>query len=223
MSFPRRLIGRKRGMTQVFTEDGSAVPVTVVELLPLTVTQVKTEQNDGYTAIQFGCIPAKAKHLTKAQQQHLQKNNVPLLRKLKEVRIPANEAESFKVGDVIQPAGDGSFLNEGILVHVTGKSIGKGFQGNTKRWHHGRGPMSHGSKSHRLPGSIGAGTTPGRVFKGLQMAGKMGNEQVTVRNLQVVRIIPEKNVVLIKGAVPGVEGGLLTIQAKPERWNQPKY
>lgn len=222
MSFPR-LIGRKRGMTQVFTEDGSAVPVTVVELLPLTVTQVKTEQNDGYTAIQVGFVPAKAKHLTKAQQQHLQKNSLPLLRKLKEVRIPVTQAESFKIGDVIQPVGDGSFLNEGLLIHVTGKSIGKGFQGNTKRWNHHRGPMSHGSKSHRLPGSIGAGTTPGRVFKGLQMAGKMGNEQVTVRNLKVIRVIAEKNVVLIKGAVPGVEGGLLTLQPKAERWNQPKY
>ena len=222
MSFPR-LIGRKRGMTQVFTEDGSAVPVTVVELLPLTVTQVKTEQNDGYTAIQVGFVQAKAKHLTKARQQHLLKNNLPLLRKLKEVRLPVAEAENFKIGDVIQPVGDGSFLSEGLLIHVTGKSIGKGFQGNTKRWNHGRGPMSHGSKSHRLPGSIGAGTTPGRVFKGLQMAGKMGNEQVTVRNLKVIRVISEKNVVLIKGAVPGVEGGLLTIQPKAERWNQPKY
>lgn len=222
MSFPR-LIGRKRGMTQIFTEDGSAVPVTVVELLPLTVTQIKTKQDEGYTSVQVGFITAKAKHLTKAQQQHLLKNGLPLLRKLKEVRLAPSLVENYKIGDVIQPVGDGSFLNEGILVHVTGKSIGKGFQGNTKRWNHHRGPMSHGSKSHRLPGSIGAGTTPGRVFKGLQMAGNMGNEQVTVRNLKVVRVITEKNVVLIKGAVPGVEGGLLTIQPKAERWNQPKY
>lgn len=209
-------------MTQVFTEDGSAVPVTVVELLPLTVTQVKTAQDNGYSAIQVGFVPAKSKHLTKAQQQHLQKNDLPLFRKLKEFRMPAAEVTGFNVGDVIQPAGDGSFLNEGTVIHVTGHSIGKGFQGNTKRWNHGRGPMSHGSKSHRLPGSIGAGTTPGRVFKGLNMAGKMGNEQVTVRNLKVVRLIPEKNVVLIKGSVPGVEGGLLTIQLKPEFWNQPR-
>lgn len=209
-------------MTQVFTEDGSAVPVTVVELLPLTVTQVKTRENDGYSAVQVGFIPAKGKHLTKAQQQHLQKNNLELVRKLKEFRIPSADIGNYNVGDVIQPAGDGSFLTEGVMVHVTGKSIGKGFQGNTKRWNHGRGPMSHGSKSHRLPGSIGAGTTPGRVFKGLNMAGKMGNEKVTVRNLKVIRLIPEKNVVLIKGAVPGVEGGLLTIQPKPERWNQPR-
>jgi len=209
-------------MTQVFTEDGSAVPVTVIELLPLTVTQVKTVENDGYSAVQVGYLSAKAKHLTKAQQQHLGKSQLPLLRKLKEVRLNAADLAGYQVGDVIQPAGDGSFLNEGVLVHVTGKSIGKGFQGNTKRWHHGRGPMSHGSKSHRLPGSIGAGTTPGRVFKGLQMAGKMGNAQTTVRNLKVVRVINEKNVVLVKGAVPGVEGGLLVLQAKLEKWNQPR-
>jgi large subunit ribosomal protein L3 len=209
-------------MTQVFTEDGSAVPVTVVELLPLTVTQVKTVENDGYSAVQVGYIPAKAKHLTKAQRQHLEKNALPLLRKLKEVRLMAADVANYQVGDVLQPVGDGSFLNEGLRVHVTGKSIGKGFQGNTKRWHHGRGPMSHGSKSHRLPGSIGAGTTPGRVFKGLQMAGNMGNEQVTVKNLEIIRIIPEKNVVLVKGAVPGVEGGILVIKPKPERWNEPR-
>jgi len=221
VSFPG-LIGKKRGMTQVFTEDGSAVPVTVVELLPMTVTQIKTAENEGYSSIQVGFISAKAKHLTKAQQQHLQKNEVPLMRKLKEFRVPAAEIANYKIGETIPMAGDGSFLAEGIMVHVTGKSIGKGFQGNTKRWNHHRGLMSHGSKSHRLPGSIGAGTTPGRVFKGLQMAGRMGNEQVTVRNLKVIRVIPEKNVVLIKGAVPGVEGGILTIQPKTERWNQPR-
>jgi large subunit ribosomal protein L3 len=209
-------------MTQVFIEDGSAVPVTVVELLPLTVTQVKTVDNDGYSAIQVGYISGKAKHLTKAQQQHLEKNNIPLLRKLKEVRLNAADLAGFNIGDVISPVGDGSFLSEGLKVDVTGKSIGKGFQGNTKRWNHSRGPMSHGSKSHRLPGSIGAGTTPGRVFKGLQMAGKMGNEQVTVKNLQVIRVIAEKNVVLIKGAVPGVEGGIVVIKQKPARWNEPR-
>lgn len=222
MSFPR-LIGRKRRMTQVFLEDGSAVPVTVVELLPLTVTQIKTKENDGYSAVQFGYVSAKAKHLTNAQQQHLLKNSLPLLRKLKEVRLTPEQLASYQVGDVIDPLGDATFLDAGVEVHVTGRSIGKGFQGNTKRWNHHRGPMSHGSKSHRLPGSIGAGTTPGRVFKGLNMAGKMGNEQVTERNRVVIRTFPEKNVVLIKGALPGVEGGFLTIQAKPARWNQPKY
>ncbi len=209
-------------MTQVFIEDGSAVPVTVVELLPLTVTQLRTVDNDGYSAVQVGYVPAKAKHLTKAQRQHLEKNGLPLLRKLKEVRLNAADLSSYKVGDVIEPAAEGSFLSEGTLVHVTGHSIGKGFQGNTKRWNHGRGPMSHGSKSHRLPGSIGAGTTPGRVFKGLNMAGNMGNEQVTVRNLRVIRVIAEKNVVLVKGAIPGVEGGLVVLQPKAEQWNAPR-
>lgn len=203
-------------MTQVFIEDGSAVPVTVVELLPLTVTQVKTDETDGYTAVQVGYWEGKAKHLSKAQQQHLQKNDIPLFRHLKEFRVKKDQVASFKVGDTIDP----SFLEAGAAINVTGKSIGKGFQGNTKRWGHHRGPMSHGSKSHRLPGSIGAGTTPGRVFKGLKMAGKMGNERVTVSNLKVIRVMPEKHVVLIKGAVPGVEGGFLTIKPVCTQWNE---
>lgn len=202
-------------MTQVFLEDGSAVPVTVVELLPLTVTQIKTGSNDGYTAVQVGYGQAKEKHLTRAQQKHLVKNNLPLFRKLKEFRVKAGQVETFKVGDTVDP----SFLEAGFHVDVTGQSIGKGFQGVTKRYHHGRGPMSHGSKSHRLPGSIGAGTTPGRVFKGLNMAGNMGNERVTVKNLKVIKTYLEKNVVLIKGAVPGVEGGYLTIRPVRSRWN----
>lgn len=224
MSFPR-LFGRKLGMTQVFTEDGSAVPVTVVELFDLTVTQLRTPENEGYASVQVGYLPAKSKHLTRAQQQHLQKNGLPLFRKLREVRILSDRLSEFNVGDLIEPIGDGSFLCEGVQIHVTGKSIGKGFQGNTKRWNHHRGPMSHGSKSHRLPGSIGAGTTPGRVFKGLQMAGKMGNKQVTVSNLKVVRVLEKSGIklVLIKGAVPGVEGGFLTLQEKSAHWNQPKW
>lgn len=203
-------------MTQVFLEDGSAVPVTVVELLPLTVTQVKTGKDDGYTAVQVGFWEGKEKHLPKARRQHLLKNNLPLFRKLKEFRVKAAEIEAFKVGDVIDP----SFIVADQLVSVTGQSIGKGFQGVTKRWNHHRGPMSHGSKSHRLPGSIGAGTTPGRVFRGQNMAGKMGNEQVTVQNLKIIRNYAEKNVLLIKGAVPGVEGGILTIRPTREKWNE---
>lgn len=221
------VIGKKRGMTQVFDEDGLAVPVTVVELLPLTITQVKTKENDGYSAVQVGYDEAKAKHLTNAEQQHLLKNNLPLLRRLTEVRLTAAEVANFKVGDTVDPVAETSFLNAeaikaGLLVAVSGKSIGKGFQGNTKRWNHHRGPMSHGSKSHRLPGSIGAGTTPGRVFKGLNMAGNMGNEKVTTSNLKVVGVIPEKRVLLIRGAVPGVEGTVLTISPKRTKWNVPK-
>lgn len=218
MSFPK-LIGKKRGMTQVFTEDGSAVPVTVIELLPLTITQIKTKQNDGYSSVQFGYCAAKAKHLTRAQINHLKKNNLSLYRKLSEVRLPEASLSAYSVGDTIEPAAEGTFLVEGEKVHVTGKSIGKGFQGNTRRWGHSRGLMSHGSKSHRLPGSIGAGTTPGRVFKGLQMAGKMGNKQVTVSSLKIIRVM-NGNILLLQGAVPGVEGGLLSIKPKRKRWNE---
>lgn len=219
------VIGKKRGMTQIFDAEGMAVPVTVVELLPLTVTQVKTLDNDGYAAVQVGYEDAKAKHLTKAQQQHLLKNNLPLLRRLKEFRVDAETLAAFNVGDVLEPVADTSFLNEaaiegGLKVSVTGLSIGKGFQGNTKRWNHHRGPMSHGSKSHRLPGSIGAGTTPGRVFKGLHMAGNMGHEKVTITNLKAVRVIPEKRVLLVRGSVPGVEGTTLVISPKRTKWNK---
>jgi large subunit ribosomal protein L3 len=213
VSFPA-YIGKKRGMTQVFTEDGSAVAVTVVELLPLTVTQIKTLEQDGYPAVQVGYLDAKAKHLTKPQQQHLRKNNLKLFRRLKEFRVSADSLDQFSVGDEIDNL---SALAPGQGINITGHSIGKGFQGNTARWGHGRGPMSHGSKSHRLPGSIGAGTTPGRVFKGLKMAGKTGNGTVTVKNVKVVRVIPEKRILLVKGSVPGVEGGLLVIKARPAR------
>jgi large subunit ribosomal protein L3 len=193
-------------MTQVFGEDGSAIPVTVVELCPLTVTQVKTSAKEKYNAIQVGYVPAKAKHLSKAEQGHLTTQELPLFRHLQEFCV-ADTAE-YKVGDTIDP----SFIGEVEKVDVVGHSIGKGFQGTIKRWNQHRGPMSHGSKNHRLPGSIGAGTTPGRVVRGKKMAGNMGNERVTVRNLRMVKFLPEKNVLLIKGAVPGVEGGLLTIK-----------
>ncbi|MEB3286605.1 MAG: 50S ribosomal protein L3 [Vampirovibrionales bacterium] len=220
----KAVIGKKRGMTQIFDADGMAVPVTVVELLPLTVTQLKTQDKEGYSAVQVGFEEAKAKHLTKAEQQHLQKNNLPLLRRLKEFRVDAEAIAALNIGDILEPVAETSFLSQeaiekGLKVAVTGLSIGKGFQGNTKRWNHHRGPMSHGSKSHRLPGSIGAGTTPGRVFKGLRMAGNMGAEQVTVSNLKVVGVLPEKRVVLIRGSVPGVEGGTLVIQPKRAKWN----
>ena len=209
-------------MTQVFGEDGNAVPVTVVELLPLTVTQVKKPDNDGYAAVQVGYKEGKEKHVSRPEQGHLKKNNLSLFRKLKEFRVNSESLETFNVGDVIDPAAEGSFLlGENQLVDVTGQSIGKGFQGGTKRWGFSRGPMSHGSKSHRIPGSIGAGTTPGRVYKGKKMAGNMGNERVTTKNLKVVRVIADddKKLLLVKGAVPGVEGGYLTIKPKREKWN----
>lgn len=201
-------IGKKIGMTQIFDEEGNALPVTVIQLETLTVTQVKTPANDGYSAIQVGYEHAKEKHLTKGQIGHLAKRvGESRFRRLHEIRV--KDASTFEAGQVL----DNTAVTNLTLVDISGQSIGKGFQGVTKRYHHHRGPMSHGSKSHRLPGSIGAGTTPGRVFKGHHMAGKMGNERVTVRKLKVVKFIPENQLLLIKGAVPGVEGGTLFIQA----------
>ncbi len=204
-------IGQKLGMTQVFDETGSAIAVTAVLVLEMTITQVKTEEKDGYNAIQVGVIDAKQKHLTKAEQGHLTKNELPLLRTLKEFRVSKEQALSYAVGDKV----DLSFLEtQGISLNFTGKSIGKGTMGCIRRWGHHRGPMSHGSKNHRLPGSIGAGTTPGRVYKGLQMSGRTGNRNVTVQNLALVRYIADKNVVLVKGSVPGVEGSLVVAKVR---------
>lgn len=198
-------IGKKLGMTQVFEEDGSAIPVTVVLLYDMKITQLKTEEKDGYSALQIGCVPAKAKHLTKAEQQHLLKHGNPLLKTLKEFRVASSVVSNFSVGDTVST----DFIEAGQKLSVTSTSIGKGTMGTIRRWGHHRGPMSHGSKNHRLPGSIGAGTTPGRVFKGLQMAGRKGNKAVMISNLKVVRFYPEKQVVLIKGSLPGSNGALV--------------
>jgi large subunit ribosomal protein L3 len=201
-------IGKKIGMTQIFDEDGNALPVSVIQLEQLTVTQVKTPENDGYAAIQVGYEQAKEKHLTKAQMGHLDKRVAgSRFRRLREIRVA--DVSGYEPGQVL----DNATVADLKLVDVTGQSIGKGFQGVTKRYHHQRGPMSHGSKSHRLPGSIGAGTTPGRVFKGLHMAGKMGNEKVTVKKLNVIKFMPENQLLLVKGAVPGVEGGTVIVKA----------
>jgi len=208
------VIGEKLGMTQVFDEDGLVVPVTVVKVDPLTVTQVKTKNNDGYNAIQVGVRPGKKKHLTRPQLKHLENNNLPAFRHLQEFRL--DDVSSYSVGQSI----DLSVLTVGQKVDVTGKSIGKGFQGTVKRHNFARGPMSHGSKNHRLPGSIGAGTTPSRVYKGLRMAGNMGNENVTVKKLTVVKLDADKNLVLIKGSVPGPEGKLVTIKPSITKWNR---
>lgn len=194
-------------MTQIFEDDGSSVAVTVVELLPLTVTQVKTQATDGYNAVQVGYVEGKVKHLTRARVRHLEKNGLPLFRHLKEFHVSSDDISTYTVGQQI----DHSQVAAGVYVDVTGKSIGKGTQGGIRRWGLARGSMTHGSKSHRQPGSIGAGTTPGRVFKGLKMAGKMGNQFVTVQRLKVVKVLPELQTVLIKGALPGVEGSFVTI------------
>ena len=207
------VIGEKLGMTQVYDEQGLCIPVTVIKVDPLTVTQIKTLETDGYNAIQVGVVPAKEKHLTKAQIGHFKKNNLENFRHLQEFRID-NPAD-YTVGQKI----DLSVLNEISKVDVSGKSVGKGFQGTVKRHNFSRGPMGHGSKNHREPGSIGAGTTPGRVLKGKRMAGNMGNEKVTVSKLSVVKIVSDKNLLLVKGSVPGPEGKLVTVKPSRTKWN----
>lgn len=207
------VIGKKLGMTTIFDEQGLAIPVTVVKVDPIVVTQVKTVETDGYNAIQVGTVAAKEKHLTKAQIGHLKKNKIENLRYLQEFRVE-NPSE-FTVGQQIEV----SVLDNVKKVDVTGKSIGKGFQGTVKRWNFSRGPMAHGSKNHREPGSIGAGTTPSRVIKGKRMAGNMGNERVTVSKLTLVKIDAENSLVLIKGSVPGSEGKLVTIKPSRTKWN----
>lgn len=200
-------------MTQIFDEQGLAIPVTVIKVDETVVTQVKTVETDGYNAIQVGTVPAKEKHLTKAQLGHFKKNNLNNYRHLQEFRV--ENPQDYKVGDKIEL----SVLENVEKVDVTGKSIGKGFQGTVKRWNFGRGPMAHGSKNHREPGSIGAGTTPSRVIKGKRMAGNMGNERVTITKLKVVKVDSANNLVLVKGSVPGCEGRLVTLVPTRTKWN----
>lgn len=207
------VIGKKLGMTQVFDEQGLAIPVTVIQVNPLTVTQVKTVDTDGYNAIQVGVEPAKEKHLTKAQIGHFAKNKLENFRYLQEFRV--DDSASYEVGQKI----DLTVLENIAKVDVTGKSIGKGFQGTVKRHNFSRGPMGHGSKNHREPGSIGAGTTPSRVIKGKRMAGNMGNERVTITKLSVVKVDNENSLLLVKGSVPGPEGKLVTIVPSRTKWN----
>lgn len=200
------LIGQKVGMTTIFDSEGRALPVTVIQAGPCTVVQAKTVETDGYAAVQVGYGVAKVSRLTGGQAGHYKKAGVSPARVLREFRLEAGE--SFEVGHEFKV----DLFEAGQLVDVVGTSIGRGFAGLQKRWNAGRGPMSHGSKFHRHPGSIGAGTTPSRVFKGRKMAGRMGNEQVTVKKLTVVGVDSERQLLLVKGAVPGVEGGVLIVR-----------
>lgn len=211
------LMGRKVGMTQVFDAEGAAVPVTVIEIGDNIVTQKMTAEKHGYVAIQVGGFVVKEKRLNKPELGGLKKASLPPLKPLKEYRVEAHD--DLNIGDALKAD---ELLKEGMLVDIQGKSIGKGFAGTVKRYHAGRGPMSHGSKFHRSMGSIGAGTTPGRVFKGLHMPGQMGNEITTTTHLKVVQVDVEKKRLLIKGAVPGCDGGLVTIRPSITKWNQTK-
>jgi large subunit ribosomal protein L3 len=201
------ILGRKVGMTQIFDEGGEVVPVTIIEAGPCFVTQVKTPERDGYAAVQLGFKEVKLKRLTRPQLAHLRKNQLPPLRHLREIRV--SDVSQYEEGQKVRV----SIFDVGDRVDVTGISKGKGFTGVVKRHGFGGGPKTHGqSDRHRAPGSIGAGTTPGRVYKGLRMAGRMGNALVTAQNLQVVLVDPERNLLAVKGAVPGARNGLLTIK-----------
>ena len=199
------ILGKKLGMTQIFTEEGIVVPVTVVEAGPNVVTQVKTVEKDGYNAIQVGFEDAKEKSLNKPQKGHLAAANV-LKKHLKEFRVDA--VEEFTVGQEIKA----DLFAAGEIIDVTGISKGKGFQGPIKRHGQSRGPESHGSRYHRRPGSMGACSFPGRVFKNKKLAGHMGSVKVTVQNLEVVRVDADKNLILVKGAIPGAKGSVVTLK-----------
>ncbi|URR35044.1 50S ribosomal protein L3 [Thermosynechococcus sp. HN-54] len=199
------ILGTKLGMTQIFDEAGRSVPITVVQAGPCPITQIKTPQTDGYTAIQVAYGEVREKNLSRPERGHLNKSQTPPMRHLREFRL--EDASSYQLGQAITV----DVFSPGQLVDVHGISIGRGFAGYQKRHNFKRGPMAHGSKNHRLPGSTGAGTTPGRVFPGKRMAGRMGNTAVTIRKLQVVRVDPERNLILIKGALPGKPGALVSI------------
>ncbi|MCE8043911.1 50S ribosomal protein L3 [Halomonas daqingensis] len=203
------LLGRKAGMTRVFTEDGASVPVTVIEVEPNRVTSVRTVESDGYAAIQVTTGSRKAKHLTKAQAGQYAKAGIEAGRSLMEFRLNEGE-EAPEVGGELTV----SLFEAGQKVDVTGTSKGKGFQGAVKRWNFRTQDATHGnSLSHRAPGSIGMCQTPGRVFKGKKMAGQMGNVRCTVQSLEVVRVDAERNLLLIKGAVPGATGSDVIVRS----------
>jgi len=199
------LLGNKIGMTQIFDESGNIIPVTILKVGPCIVTQIKTELKHGYNAIQIGYSNVPSKLLTQPELGHLQKSNIQPLKYLKEFKT--DNLNQFKIGQIL----DVKSFSQNQFVNVKGKSIGKGFSGLQKRHNFTRGPMTHGSKNHRAPGSIGMGTTPGRVLPGKKMAGQLGNKITTVKKLQLIQINLEENILVIKGSIPGKPGNLLTI------------
>ncbi|MDR2610539.1 MAG: 50S ribosomal protein L3 [Clostridiales Family XIII bacterium] len=202
----KTIIGKKVGMTQIFSEEGNLIPVTVVEAVPNTVTQIKTVETDGYNAVQVGYDDLKEHRAIKPVKGHFAKWEAPLKKRLFEIRL--GEGETYEAGQTITVED----FEEGVKIDVTGISKGKGTQGNIKRHGHHRGPMTHGSKHKRLAGALAAGTYPSRVFKGNAGPGRMGNETVTVQNLELIKIVPERNALLIKGAVPGKRGGIVRVR-----------
>lgn len=205
------VIGRKVGMTQIFTERGDLIPVSVIAVEPSVVVQKKTTENEGYEAIQVGFGEAKKHKMTKALVGHFDKASVDYKKNLKEIRV--DKADDYNIGDQILAG----VFEAGDYVDVTGTSKGKGTQGIVKRHGFSKGRMSHGSKMHRTAGGMGASAYPGRVFKNHRMSGKMGNEKVTVQNLEVVRVDADNSFILLKGAVPGPKKGILYIKETVKR------
>ncbi len=201
----KAIIGKKIGMTQIFDAEGKVVPVTVIQAGPCSVIQRKTAQTDGYEAVQLGFGEVKEKHVNKAIRGHFAKSGVSVKKVLKEFRL---DEITLNVGDEVKA----DIFAEGECVDVTGISKGKGYAGTVKRWGTHRGPMTHGSGYHRGPGSMGACSSPSRVFKGKKLAGHLGCEKVTVQNLDVVKVDMDRNLILVKGAIPGPKGGIVTIK-----------
>lgn len=202
----KAILGKKIGMTQIFAETGEVVPVTVIEAGPEVVTQIKTVETDGYNAVQIGYEDQKAHRVNKPMTGHFEKSGAPLKKHVAEFRI--EDGETYELGQLITVAD----FEEGKKLDITGVSKGKGTQGNIKRHGHHRGPMTHGSKHKRLPGGLAAGTYPSRVFKGNDGPGRMGRDTVTVQNVVLVKVDTDRNLMLVKGAVPGGRGSLVKIQ-----------
>jgi large subunit ribosomal protein L3 len=200
------LLGKKIGMTQVFDKDGRVVPVTVIEAGPCHLLQIKTKERDGYNAIQLCFGEKKPKNTARALMSKFNKLNITSKASIKEFRV--DSIDGLNVGQVLTV----DLFNAGDYVDTTGISIGKGFQGGVKRWHWKSGDKTHGSTSHRRPGSIGSSSSPSRVFKGHHLPGRMGGKKVTVQNLEVVRVDKDKNLLIIKGAVPGHDNSILSIK-----------
>ena len=199
------ILGTKVGMTQIFDESGFAIPVTVIKAGPCIITQIKNNENEGYNAVQIGYAESSPRKMTKPRLGHLAKSNLPPLKYLKEYKV--DSVESFTISQKISV----DSFEIGQSVNVSGTTIGKGFSGTVKRHNFTRGPMTHGSKNHREPGSIGQGSTPAKVHKGKKMAGRLGGTKTTIKNLEIIYINPNDNLLVVKGSVLGKSGNLLSI------------
>ena len=200
------LLGNKIGLTQIFDEFGNIVPVTILKVGPCIITQIKTTLTDDYNAVQIGYKNVTNKYLSQPELGHLKKSNIQPLKYLKEFRV--NNPEDFSIGQILSIE---SLFTVGQKININGKSLGKGFSGLQKRHNFTRGPMTHGSKNHRQPGSIGMGTSPGRVLPGKKMSGQLGNKMTTIKKLKIIEINNDENILVIKGSVPGKPGNLISI------------